>query len=269
MTRSFTRIILGSLLTLAGATMTFAEGDKGDKNIVITRASADLSTHTITIGGVHLLGDNGKKQPTVLLEQKVLPIVGIPTATEIHVQLTFDPSPGTYLLTVSYGPGAGDFSTFDLDIAAPAASLKHRETVKAIPARQVPKARKVTGRGRSCRSSRRERRHRCSRSNRTSGCNRSARSSGTGGCNWSSRPSGTGGCNRCSRPSGSSGCDRSTRSNRANRPSGCDRRDRRNGPCGSACQWAGGYCRRDSLLVCSVLQLSSSSPLWDLVFRAP
>ena len=134
MTRSFTRIILGSLLTLAGATMMFAEGDKGDKsdkgdnNIVITRASADLSTHTITIGGVHLLGENGKKQPTVLLEQKVLSMVGIPTSTQIHVQLPFDPPPGTYLLTVSYGPGAGDFSTFDLDIATPAASASNTAT---------------------------------------------------------------------------------------------------------------------------------------------
>ncbi len=140
MTRSFTRIIFGSLLTLAFATMMFAEGDKGDKsdkgnnNIVITRASADLPTHTITIGGVHLLGDNGKKQPTVLLEQKVLSIVGVPTSTQMHVQLPFDPPPGTYLLTVSYGPDAGDFSTFDLDIATPAASASNTATtVKGDP----------------------------------------------------------------------------------------------------------------------------------------
>ena len=227
---------LGSLLTLAGATMMFAEGDKGDKsdkgdnNIVITRASADLSTHTITIGGVHLLGENGKKQPTVLLEQKMLPIVGVPTSTEIHVQLPFDPAPGTYLLTVSYGPGAGDFSTFDLDIATPAASASNTATtVKGDPGPAGPAG--PAG-------------HRSSRPKGDTGAQGPAGPAGaTGaqgpagpaGATGASRSSRTGGCNRAQGPAGTSRCSRCTRSSRtggSNRSSGCEGGSGATGPAG-------------------------------------
>src|SRR4051794_3858808 len=102
MTRTVQRVMFGLLLMFLGAATLLAEGNKA---IVITRVTTDLTTHTITIAGVNFLGGNGKTQPTVLLEKTAMPILGVPTSTQLNVQLPFDPMPGTYLLTVSTGPG--------------------------------------------------------------------------------------------------------------------------------------------------------------------
>jgi hypothetical protein len=73
MKRTLTGIAAGTFLALLLGATIFAEGDK---EIVITHASADLTTHRITITGVNFLGKDGKKQPTVLFQQAVLPMLG-------------------------------------------------------------------------------------------------------------------------------------------------------------------------------------------------
>lgn len=89
--------------------------------LTIIRAAADQPVD-LAVGKILIEGHNfvhgDQVNPVVSLAGETLPIIGVPSATEIVTELPAGYQPGTYLLTVSRGSGSVSSGSFDLTIGA-------------------------------------------------------------------------------------------------------------------------------------------------------
>jgi hypothetical protein len=135
--RRLFKICLGLGMVLSTATYTVAEQRNGtaeehDGNaerrvarseqrngkVVIIWAGFDQDNSRINIWGENFLGENGRRDPVVLLGRNSLPILGTPTSTRITAQLPAGLPGGSYLLIVTNGPGENNFDSLDMAIGA-------------------------------------------------------------------------------------------------------------------------------------------------------
>jgi hypothetical protein len=91
------------------------EDRQGTNNLVITRATID-GANRLTLTGENFFGINGRLTPVAQLGRTTLATVGAPTASSLVAQLPTGLVGGTYLVTVTNGPGASQVDTFEITL---------------------------------------------------------------------------------------------------------------------------------------------------------
>lgn len=106
-------LLLAIAMSTAGAFPAFAA------DVAIGSASVEIATNVVTIKGINFAG-NGSRTPTrVLLGEALVPLQLWSTSDgEIRAFLPLGLAPGSYRLTVTYGPGEAQFDTFDFTLGA-------------------------------------------------------------------------------------------------------------------------------------------------------
>lgn len=106
---------LGRAVAFACASVALTLSPPAAAAFAVLSASADSTTNMVTILGSDLIA--GPKKPQVYLGVTPLTIVGSPTSAQIVAALP-PVAPGTYLLTVTNGPGAAQMEEMWITIGA-------------------------------------------------------------------------------------------------------------------------------------------------------